>query len=515
MAITYSVGVDGDDDGVIGWGDFDGDDFTQVVIALEWRLGLAQPYDSMAALSTATVTLRNQSRRFSPEASVSPLQPGRTLQIRSHDGVTERVHFTGMIQRVEPLAGDQGQRSAVIHAQGAEAQLSQHRVRLPPQVGQRADQVINAVLDAAPLRRRVLAGRWVLGLAGYSELGTSTRLPDITIPRSLEAGRSTFAYVGDTWHTGIAASAAIGEMAEAERGRFLINRAGEAVFYNRHHLLLDTHAQAAFSDDMRGLHYAYGEEVVSRVQVNLIPRSIGAQGSVLWRLENAQAVSAASTQRLIARFRDEDKRPVGALSLTQIMPGVDYQVNTQADGAGNDLTARVTISVIEASFSAAVLEIRNASRRDVFVLPGLELRGTPVLHGDPVTVEQASLYAQAFYGSSTVSLDLPALDSIEQADQIARFELARREKPRGVARALTLDAHLHPQAALALTLFDRITLTETQTAHSAAYFIVAEAHRVDHGGARHHVTWTLESASANTFWLLGQHRLDMETVLAY
>src|SRR5690606_15114718 len=117
--------------------------------------------------------------RFSPEQNAASLLPGRTLQIRSHDGTTQRVHFTGVIQRVEPLAGDQGQRSAIIHVQGAEAQLSQHRIRLPPQVSQRADQVINAVLDAVPLRRRVLAGRWVLGLAGYSELGTSTRLPDI------------------------------------------------------------------------------------------------------------------------------------------------------------------------------------------------------------------------------------------------------------------------------------------------------------------------------------------------
>ncbi len=515
MPITYGVGVDGNDDGVIEWGDYAGGDFSRAVIGLEWQLGQAQPYDSVAAPNRATITLRNESRRFSPEDSAYPLQPGKTVQIKSHDGLTERVHFTGLISHVEPLPGDQGTRTAVIHAQSVDAQLRQHHVRLPPQINQRADQVIRAVLDRVPLRRRVLHGRWILERAGHSELGPNTRLPDVTVDRMLQNGKSVFTYVGDTWREGIPVLVAIAQITEAERGRFFISREGTAVFYNRHHLLLDSTAQATLTDDMTGLDYAYGAEVVSRVQVNLTPRSIGPAGTTLWRLESAQPLPAASVRRLTVRFRDADRQPVGALNVAYIRPHIDYQANSQPNGSGVNLTAQVTITLVEVDFSAAVLVLMNTSRRDAFLLAGFEVRGTPVLQGDPLSVEQINLLSQVFYGSNTVLLDLPALDSLEQADQIARFELARRDTPRGLVQRVMLDAKHHPQAALARTLFERITLAESQTGHSADYFIVAEAHTVEQGGERHRVTWLLESASAHNFWLLGVHLLDESTILAY
>ena len=108
----------------------------------------------------------------------------------------------------------------------------------------------------------------------------------------LMAPGPTFTYVGDTWSDGIPAHSAIRQMVESERGRFFIDRSGQAIFYNRHHLLKDTDSLATFVDDMAALEYDYGAGTISHVQVRLLPRSIGSDGTTLWELESPLRIPA-------------------------------------------------------------------------------------------------------------------------------------------------------------------------------------------------------------------------------
>lgn len=510
---TYTVAIDWDDDG-----DFTdpGENITADVLHMTWRLGLAQPYDSLAPPISARITLRNPSRDYSPEYSSHDLQPGKPIRIQSHDGLTTRTHFTGFITRVEPTPGTLGQRQTVIHASGPEPWLSQHRIRLPPQVNVTADQVITALLDSLNLRLPVIGGYWLLDVPGQAELDTNTRLGG-TYPRLIETGQSTFAYVADTWGAGLPADEALRQMAESERGRVFVNRFGEIVFFNRHHTLLATTALASFVNNMDGLEYAYGADVTNRVQVALTPRSIGAAGTTLWLLENAQVIQPGETcvRRIGAPFRDADSRPIGALAVITPVAGVDYQANTLADGTGADVTAQLAVRLVETGASGATLEIRNNSTSKVYLLAGAKLRGTPIIQGDPVLVEQVDWASVNLYGLNTLQLTTPALGALEDADQLTRFELARRKDPRGVVRSLDLTGTLHLAQILARALFDRITIQDSQTDHAADYFIIAEEHEVDLGGARHRCRWLLEPASASAFWVLDSSRLDQTTVVGF
>jgi len=173
------------------------------------------------------------------------------------------------------------------------------------------------------------------------------------------------------------------------------------------------------------------------------------------------------------------------------------------------------VTLRRVDFSAALLEIRNRAQRDAFLQAGARLRGTPLYAGDPLLIEQVSYGSLVFHSPQMLVFDLPALDSVAQAESLARYELARRKAPRGHIRSLTLSSHLHAAQIVARTLFDCITVREGQTGHDTDYFIVAESHVVDAGGWRHHVTWTLESADANTFWVLNHSRLNQDTRLAY
>lgn len=508
MTTTYTITLDSADDGSFSA------DLSAAALKAEWRLGMTEPFAAIAAIATAEILLQNPARALSPEVTAG-LSSGTPLRIQADDGSTVHTLFTGFITRVEPLPGDQGARTAVVYAAGPETALHMTAVRLPPQVARRADETIASLLAAVPLRRTPLAGCWVLGVADHSELGEQTTLPGDPLI-ALETGITTCAYLGDTWEDGIPAIAAIRQLAESERGRFFTDRAGRLVFYSRHHTLLDTTPAAAFSDEMDDLTYTYGADMANHVAITLTPRHIGGAGSTLWMLENPQRIQPGESgfRQITARYRAALDQPCGALAVTPPLSGMDYTANTAADGSGADITADLDVLLVRADFSAALLEVRNRSTGVAYLQAGATLRGTPLLQGDPVTVTEQDATSITFHGLHPLVFDLPALDSVEDAGQLARFELARRKHPRGTAHSLTLVSPRHRASILGRTLFDRITVTEMQTGHHADYFIIGEAHTLDLGAARHRVTWALEPA-AGDFWVLGDGLLDQATVLAY
>lgn len=512
---TYTIAIDWNDDG-----DFTDptEDITADVLTLDWRLGLAAPHDSVPTPSLARITVRNRSGPYAPERELLPLAPGLGVRIAASHDLQTYTLFTGKLTHVEPQPGDQGARVAVLHVGGPESELQRHHVRLPPQINVRADMVIDAILDATPLRRAALNALWLVEVPGHAELDSTTYLAStVTIARSLEQGKSTFAYVADTWGDGIPALSAIDEVASSERGRFFVNRLGQAIFYHRHHTLLNTASTATFDDSMAALEYDYGASIINQVDVALTPRSIGTPGSVLWSLAAAQELlpGEAGVRRLIARYRDPAGKPCGALAILPPQEVIDYHANTAPDGSGTDRTDLVDMRLIQADAGSATVEFRNRSPTRVYLLAGAQLRGTPLYQLDPVTLSAVDYTSRNLYGETTLILDLTALDSVESADQLARFELSRRRSPRGIVASLALDVRHHLPFALSLSLFDRITVRESQTAHDADYFIIAEHHQVDLGGHRHTVTWTLEPALANTFWVLDTATLDNTATLAY
>ena len=502
MPVSYTVAIDSNDDGTFN------QNISQDVIDLWWRLGMQNPYDSLAAPIQARITLRNQNQDYSPEETT--LLPGKSVRIQSNDGTTTRTHFTGFIQHIEPQTGDQGSKQALLHLHGPESWLHENHVRVQPLQNATADTVIEAILNQALLRRPILDDYMVVGISGYNTIGTN-KLFGENITRSLETGKSTFAYIGDTWGAGIRADEAIRQVAASERGRFFINRAGEAVFYNRHHTLTNTTLSATFEDDMAGLDYAYGADLVNQVSLTLTPRSIGTPNSVLWALSSTQRIAPNETRQFIARYRDDNDNPFGALSVNTI---TDYSANSLSDGSGVNQTTSVEVVLVSTDASAALVEIRNRSDNTVY-MTNLTLHGIPLIGDDPLIIEQRNDESITFYGLGMLELDLPALTSINEADQLARYEIARRKVPRGRIRELRTNIRHHPTQTLARTLFDRIRIIESQTSHDSEYFIIAEEHRVSQGGTRHEVSWTLEVADSDHFVIVGTSKPNGERVLAY
>lgn len=508
----YTVAIDLNDDGNFTGA---GEVITSSVLRAHWRLGMAAPHDTYAAPVAAEITLHDPTGVFAPENDAGSLLPGKPLRIQvTHDSVTTTL-FTGFVSAVVPAAGDVGGRVATIYAGGADRWLAETPAQMPLLVAARADEAIQRLLDAAVMRRPLLNGVWVLGVADHAELGQKTTLPQ-PYPSALESGISTFAYLGMSEAAGEQSIAAlIAEIVAAERGRFFVDRAGTLVFLNRHHLLLDTVPLATITDSMNALDYTFGADVVNHLRVTVTPRAVGLAGTALWSLENAQRIAPGSERTFTLRYRNAAGNALAAFTVIPPLPDVDFALNTKADGTGADYSGRVRVALEGVGANAALLRIENPHPFALYLLPGAQVRGTPLLGGNPLTVEQRDYASETFYGTQRLVFDLPMIDSAEDAEQIARYELARRAAPRGVVRSVTLGGQAHLGAIIGRSLFDRVRVVESKTGHDAGYFIIAEAHSVDAGGAQHTVTWLLESAAANSFWILGTSLLDSTTSLAY
>ncbi len=502
MTIQYSIAIDRDHDGILE------SEIRQQVIELRWRLGLRQAYDSMADFSWARVTVNNDSGAFSPERN--PLTCGTRMRIQSLHGGERRSHFTGAVDRVEPQAGAWGEKQAVIHLHDLQVELESSPARLPPQADVTADQVIAALLDQAVMRPAVIAGHCLIDVAGFNAINSVKIFPPLRPPQRLQRGLTRFAHVGDWWRETTSIRAAIAGIVASERGRFFVNRAGQAVFLNRHHTLTHDALTAEFADDISGLSYGYGDQRLNRLTLLMRPRVIGDDNRLLWQLQSALRIEPHSELNVTARLQDERNQPIGLLAVDRLVSR--FQLT---ESGANVITRNVAATIAEAGTSSALLRIRNGRRHPVF-LTQLQLYGRPLYRGDPLEIVAADGEGLYRYGIKQLSLDLPALSDLATAQAFAAYEVARRKHPRGVITEMRINAREHPAAALGASLFDRLRISESHTGHiSQDYFIIAEEHHISAGGTRHETRWTLEPADSARFLIVNDSRIgDPDKVLA-
>ena len=496
MTIRYSIAIDGDHDGSAER------EIREQVLEMRWRLGMRQAYDSLAELSWARIRVDNRSGAFSPERN--RLASGTRIRIQSlHDGQT-RTQFSGILSHIEPEAGDIGGKRALIHLHDLQVWLESSPARLPPQVDVTADQVIEALLAGAIIRPAVIAGFCLIDVAGYNTIDQVSIFAPLRPAQQLERGKTRFAYVGDWWHESTSIRAAIGDITASERGRFYINREGQAVFLNRHKTLVHDTVAATFVDNMTGMTYGYGDQRLNHVTLLMRPRQIGIRDSLLWQLPTVLRIQPRSELDLTLRLRDERDEPIGLLRVDRLIS----RFHLYADGAGDGLRQDVAAEVLRAEASSALVRVRNRRRHEVY-LTLLRLHGQALYRRDPLEIVADDGEGMYRYGIKRLMLDLPALSDIATAQAFAGYEVARRKHPRGTAHSLRINAREQPAAALSLSLFDRIRISEAQTGQMAQdYFIIAEEHHVSDGGKSHEVIWTLEPADSTRFVIVNQSAVD-------
>ena len=522
MATTWTIAIDWDRDG-----EFSGDDIvTERAVWINWFLGFREPFMDIAQNSTLGLVLDNRDRRFSPEnedaanSLAGKIQPLRPVRLTSNDGTTTRTHWSGWVQSIHPAVSKYGERVSAIQVAGAMQFLKATETKIELQENQRSDQIIDALIQEV-IFPPALSDSWVLGDPDRSKLGETTQLADLTTYSDFEEGVLTLNMAGDNWVRQGGYSdqekdtfdvyRGIRDVTAAERGKFFFDRAGKAVFWNRHHILDKIAVDARFDDAMTDMKYTFAslDQTKNEVIVTCHPRTVAAAPSTLWELKDAVIrVAPGARREVYVKYKDEKDKRIGGKDVT--VEDVEF------------LQGQCRVEV-EAKANGANLVFKNESDSREAVVEKCVVKGRKIVDEGQMDARAIDQESITFFGRRTMNINLPSIDDLDQAQYIADFERNRRKTPFGLAQMITLQSHAENGGGrhtdqLGLTIGALIELRETQTDHDGVYFIIGEAHELAGGGKHWTTTWYLEPQVETPRWKLGDSvrgKLDTGTYLAY
>ncbi|GEM_PF-1140601 len=491
------------------------DNVTDVVRHLDWSLGFRQPYQDVGHRMVLEMQVDNTDKRFSPDyapGSNNPLEgyvlPLRPVQVRSDDGTSERVHWSGWLESITPSVGKLGDRQAQLRASGPEHFFSNVDTTIEIQQNKRTDEIVSRLLDEITIPPALFATT-LPDVTGYCEIDSNAWVTGSTvIDSTIDTGKSTLAYAADNWVRRGSKNedkpdtfnvfAAIKDTVAAERGRLFFDRIGQAVFWNRHNTITNRTITVTLDDDMHGLQYNYAGqgEFVNDVTVTVYPRTISeSTDETLWQLEKPITLQPEEERQLGASYHDDSDNRIGGLDV--YLDSIEF-----ADNANG------TVIIEEEGANRAILLLKNSSNQDI-TLNTCIVRGQKITDFgklDAVAEDSPSRY---LYGHREMTLNLRAVDNQDFGQGIADFELLRRKTPSGKMQSITLRSHgingggQHTHQ-LSRTIGDRIKIIESQSGHEAEYFIIGENHKLVDSMTRFETTWHLESATEQNWFMIDE-----------
>ena len=522
----YAVSVDFGRDASYGHAN---SNITSYVLDMTWNNGMTDGAQEFAAPAQLTLTLDNSSGAFNLEESGATFYTlfaeGQLIRVQATFASTTTTLFIGKLMGNPPLTmPTYGENVLTLTARDLMDELLDIEFMPLIDTDVTTDEALKQPFQVGAIALPYAASFWILGV---SILGTDTILLGEADMIAYETGQTTLAYVGDIagGNTTVRAQHFLRDIVTAECvGRYFYNsRTGKFTFHNRHHDINPTSAVTFDKDDYEGCDYIPLSKVTNQITIHYQPREVGAASSVIYSIDNPLRLAGGETKTLTVRYKDAtvENARIGATAFITPQSGVDYIANTEEDGSGKDVTTKMIVSVTFGASSAAITLVNPRPRRAWFTT--LQLRGTPLRSFGRESVTSApdgdSLHD---YDLRPMTLNIPAVDDDELAQQYAASILSQRRVPFAEMRRLTFLANMtdtRMTQALTRAPGDAITVQNDDFDHDAVYAIVGEQHHVSGGGEYpHEVTWILKSLNTSQYWVLGVvgfSELGSTTILAF
>jgi hypothetical protein len=501
-------------------------DISAYVLGLTWNNGMNQPEQEFATPAQLRLTLDNSMGDFNLEDSNATFyglfKEGLLVWVRAIFNSTMYTLFIGKLAAPSPLTmANYSEHTYTLTVRDLMDELLDVEFTPTLQTDVTTDVALKQPFDAGVVVLPYASSFWMLDIDLLDE---GTVLLGTTDMVSFETGMTTLAYVGDTsgGNTTARAQQFLRDMVAAEcGGRFFYNtRTGKFTFHNRYHDVSPTSLVTIAKDDFEDPEYIPQTPVINHVTVHYQPREVGAAGTVIYDSPNTIRLAGGETKTLTVRYRDAtvENARIGAMDFINPKPGLDYIANAEADGSGNTVTARVIVSVKFGATSAEITLV-NTRGRDTY-LTTLQLRGTPLrsFNRESVTsrIDGESIRD---YDVRPMTLTVPAIDDRDLAQGLADNIAGQHKQPHAAIRRLQFVANAEDgrlTQALARTIGDAITVTNTDYDHNQIYIIVGEQHTVRPGGEHEHaVTWILKTTDTAHYWILDVDQLDEGTILGF
>ena len=479
MAITFRVLVDWDRDQAYSG------DITSDVIGAAFSDGIQSYPGEFASPAQAIIQLNNRDGKWSPLNPASALYGknfiGTLVKIVGTYSGTDYVQFIGLIRTLTTTANDLMAVTEMVVTDSMDRLLDvtyQPPLQTNVTTGAAIQEMFDRAVDIYPYRADY-------AIADYA-------IADSCIVYSadhvnIEAGETTLAYAGDVdgGTTGIAAQQFLRLMTSAEMGgRFFYDaRVGQYVFQNRSH---DNRNVPDSFSTLEGVietpppNYVYGDDLVNAVDVNYQPRMVGTPASVVYEMENLpRRISAGERYSFSARYKDpnNDQAQVGVQDGVPLVKYVDYVIDDDGTGSGDDMIPLMDVVVSYLAREAQVTVNNNDPARDAYITT-FQLRATPLLQLPNEVAHSFDAASAQLYNKSYRSLSNPALTDGGNAQLMADYYVLRRSTPTGrIDRTLIHSGYSATASvqALSYSVGTPVTVSSSKAGIDERYVVIGRA----------------------------------------
>ena len=501
---------------LIGEIDLDGDgayananaNISAVIEEATWTCGFINPFDNLPRDSTATIIVRNDDQRFSPEHAngLVGLTIGRRLRLKASlkDGAIVKQMYVGWISSINPAPGMYGSMMTRIDCTGWFQRIAKPKISIPLQENKRSDEVVEAVVRKMVKYPPGFVGYWLMG---RGRIGYTTRpMPSWRKMITAEQGRATYLYGGD-WSKDVSGYGALRDVAAREGGKLFIGRNGLIEEWNRHHTIKDqvNSVNTTLDNTMADIDYVYPNELINRVTVRYRPHKVSQAPEVLGVYNATIQVPANDFAQVTIQFATVDSgAKVAGKNILAPVGGADYIATADEAGAGESSTASLSASVQDVAATSCTVVITNSSSSEVWVQPGLQVKGIAITDYAEAreTVDDAASIATV---GGVYELEYSGVMETQAEAQTMAKALLRARKIRGLAKSVSVNPYYSPQRmldAILYTVGDRIAIKEEQTGHSQTHYIIGETHAFKKMTG-YTAKWYLEPVLSQTYWLMG------------
>lgn len=502
--VTWKIYVDWDGDGIT-----EADNISSDVRYASWSLGFADDLERVSGESQLELELLNADRKYSPDYSsgtyYGKFAPHKRVRVDSISSEGTITHWHGWLKTVRPDSNIDTPYARLM-ASDSKPYLEKSKVTYKLYQDVTADEVIRDIITQAREWSPSMEPSFVLG---QSILGTDT-LADEDDSFNFDTGVSTFTYAGDTWTDDTSPYRAISDLVRAENGYFFYSREGSATFYARDAFanLGRTNIGTLTYEDYLDISYAYGDDIINEVLMEIAPRTLNSTASILYTMPESFTLKPEAEREFRCRFESQDSEIDIATVPEQCYAIVEWQDSNGGKSGAVQYT-------VEYFARYALVTITNGTAGEVTVTQ-IDVYGPNISRKNKQEIVARDDDSIGKYGLRQLVINSDLLEDEAAASVIVNSELSKRKEPYGIIRTVFLRTkpdESNLEQMLTWGIGTRFEIDDYPTAHNQSYFIIGESHTLSNGFKTHDASFTLKSAANEDYFLLGTSLLDGDDIL--
>jgi len=385
-----------------------------------WGLADEKPTTLMADTGEMSLLLNNEDGQFVPgvTGAIPGWDKGTHIRLVFYNDFERYTRFRGVISELDPDAGLFG--------------------------GDKVGVVVVDWLDYAathPLLSPAIASD-----KRSDEMATTivADMPIAPLNTDFEEGVTTFDTAFDTLKEKTTAYSELSKITLSEFGPCYLRKDpvyGETLVLENEHTRngLRT-ADFTLDNSMKDIELVYGENVVNRAVLEVFPRYIDANISVLWELGSPIVINAGETITIEGYYTDpEGGAPAVGANMINPEMTTDYLMNDDKDGGGADRSANL---IVTPSFypAYASLELTNGYTGPCWITM-CQVRGYRVYKYNKLVRSLGDSDSADEYGYKELRIKQKYQQDLFQGTQKIAYILDWERKPRLVPKSVTFIAN--------------------------------------------------------------------------